>query len=135
MLGTPDSVLTAGISRVTAGIDDLVTIYQFKNGPVVTSESSWCRAQWGASVAAMFEKATMEIHGVKVLVAKEGKKTEEIDCTGTNGYAGEIAYFCKCILSKKRPSVCYIESKRESIRIALAEEKSAFSGRKVSLKK
>ena len=134
MIGVPDAVLTSGVSRVSGGIDDLMTTYYFENGPIVNSEGSWCRSKWGCTTVAVFEKATLEIVAPKVIVHAEGRKDREIDCSGTNGYFNEIAYFCECILKNKRPSVASMESTRESIRIVLAEEKSALSGRKVSLK-
>ena len=134
MIGTPDAVLTSGVSRVSGGIDDLMTTYYFKNGPIVNSEGSWCRSKWGCTTVAVFEKATLEIAAPKVIVHVDGRKNREIDCSGTNGYFNEIAYFCECILKNRRPSVASMESTRESIRIVLAEEKSALTGRRVSLK-
>ena len=134
MIGTPDAVLTSGVSRVSGGIDDLMTTYYFKNGPIVNSEGSWCRSKWGCTTVAVFEKATLEIAAPKAIVHVDGRKNREIDCSGTNGYFNEIAYFCECILKNRRPSVASMESTRESIRIVLAEEKSALTGRRVSLK-
>ncbi len=135
MIGVPDAVQTSGITRVSGGVDDLLTTYYFENGPLVSSESSWCRSQWKCTTVAVFEKATMEIAAPKVIVHTDDGKHREIDCTGTNGYFNEIAYFCECILKKRRPVTASIESTRDSIRIVLAEEKSALTGRKVSLKK
>ena len=83
----------------------------------------------------VFEKATMEIAAPKVIVHMEDKKDKEIDCTGTNGYFNEIAYFSECILKNRRPVTASVESTRDSIRIVLAEEKSARTNRKVFLKK
>ena len=134
MLGMPDAVLTNGITRVTGGIDDLMTTYYFKDGPVVNSESSWCRSKWGFTTVAVFEKATLEIAMPKVIVHAEDRENREIDCSGPNGYFNEIAYFAECIRKKKRPETATMESTRDSIRIVLAEEKSALTKRKVSLK-
>ena len=135
MIGVPDAVLTSGVTRVSGGFDDLMTTYYFDNGPIVNSEGSWCRSKWGCTTVAVFEKATMEIAAPKVIVHMEDKKDKEIDCTGTNGYFNEIAYFSECILKNRRPVTASVESTRDSIRIVLAEEKSARTNRKVFLKK
>lgn len=134
VFGTPDAVQTFGVSRVSGGIDDLMTTYFFKDGPIINSESSWCRAKWYTSTVAVFEKATLELDGAKVNISRTDKPLEVLDLSGKNGYWSEIAYFAECIQKNKKPEQCSPESTRESIRIALAEEKSALTKRKVSLK-
>lgn len=49
-------------------------------------------------------------------------------------YFNEIAYFAECIVKNREPEQCLPASTRDSIRIAAAEERSARSRRKISLK-
>ena len=135
VLGTPDAVQTFGISRVSGGIDDLMTTYFFKDGPIVNAEASWCRAEWRTSSVMVFEKATMEIEGHTVKISRTDKPLEVLDFSSEkSGYWSEIAYFAECVLKNKKPEQCSPESTRESIRIALAEERSALRKRKISLR-
>lgn len=137
MLGTPDAVQTFGIVRDTGGIDDLMTNYYYKNGPVVNSEGSWCKGSWFCSGIAVFSKATVEIANNTVKIYKvDETEHEEIKLDkNADAYSNEIAYFTECIIKGKTPENCMPESTRESIRIAAAEERSARNnGRKVNLK-
>lgn len=134
VLGTPDAVQTFGVTRVSGGIDDLMSTYFFADGPIVNAEASWCRAEWHTSSVMVFEKATLELEGTRVKISRTDKPLEVLDCSGKNGYWSEIAYFVDCILKNRKPEQCLPESTRESIRIALAEERSALRGRKISLK-
>ncbi|OQA81230.1 MAG: Glucose--fructose oxidoreductase precursor [Lentisphaerae bacterium ADurb.Bin242] len=137
MLGVPDAVITFGVVRDTGGIDDLITNYIYKNGPRVSSEGSWCRTSWYCSIVAVFRKATVELLGNTVKVARPDQPVEEIKLEkDTDYYYNEIAYFADCIRKNKLPEQCLPESTRDSIRIAAAEERSARAGgRKVFLKK
>lgn len=133
MLGTPESVQTFGISRVSGGIDDSITNYFFPEGPYVSSEGSWCRAAWSYSTVAVFEKATLEVAGNTLKISRPDKPVEERKFDDRNGYWSEINYFAECVLKNREPSKCLPESTRESIRIALLEEKSALRKRRVKL--
>ena len=137
MLGMPDAVQTYGIVRDTGGIDDLITNYIYKNGPLVSAEGSWCRSGWSCSAQAVFQKATLEIvdYG-RIRLSRPDRETEEIrfDAGGfPDPKSNEIAYFADCIRLDREPEQCTPESTRDSIRIAEAEERSARSKRKVGL--
>ena len=135
LFGLPQAVRTYGIVRDTGGIDDLMTAYEFKNGPVVNSEASWCRTSWFSSMVAVFRHATVEVAGFsKLKICPTGKEAEELDFTKKNSpYFNEIEYFAHCIQTGREPEQCLPQSTRNSIRIAAAEERSARSKRKVRL--
>ena len=135
LLGVPEAVQTYGIVRDTGGIDDLMTAYQYKNGPVVNSEGSWCKGTWFNSIIAVFQKATVECVGYKQLkIFRPDAEVEEINFDkNLDPYFNEIAYFAECILKNREPEQCSPQSTRNSIRIAAAEERSARSKRKVRL--
>jgi len=135
LFGLPQAVQTYGIVRDTGGIDDLMTAYQYKNGPVVNSESSWCRGSWFSSMTAVFRHATVETVGFKQLkIYPTGKEVEELNFERKNNpYFNEIEYFAHCVVTDREPEQCLPQSTRNSIRIAAAEERSARSKRKVRL--
>ena len=136
IFGMPEAVQTFGIVRDTGGIDDLMTNYVFANGPVINAEASWCRASWFSTHIGIFEKATVEFTKPEIKIHRTGKGTEILPMSGPNHYFREIAYFSECILKDKPFDVCSVESTRDSIRIAMAEERSARNGgKKIPLKK
>ena len=135
LFGLPQAVRTYGVVRDTGGIDDLMTAYQFKNGPVVNSEASWCRGTWFSAMTAVFRHATVEAAGFnKLKIYPTGKEVEELDFAKKNNpYFNEIEYFVHCIQTGREPEQCLPQSTRNSIRIAAAEERSARGKRKVRL--
>ena len=136
LLGVPGSVRTYGIVRDTGGIDDLMTAYQYTNGPVANSEGSWCKGTWKCSIVAVFKKATVEVTKYdKLSVFRVDQEGEEILFDkNTNPYFNEIAYFADCVLKNRDPEKCMPQSTRDSIRIAAAEERSARAKRTVRLR-
>ena len=114
-----------------------MSTYIYGKGPVINSEGSWCKGGWFCSGIAVFQKATVEISGndlIKIYRVDQ-KNPEEIKFEKDNNpYFNEIAYFTQCILKDQEPEQCLPESTRNSIRIALAEERSALHKRKVNLK-
>ena len=137
LLGAPEKVMTFGIERTTGGIDDLMSNYVYASGgPKVSSEGSWCRGAWYSSTVAVFEKATVDFcdEGVRVCPVDGKEKIIKVPAS-PNPYFNEIAYFSECIVKNKDVEVCTPESTRLSIVIAEAEEKSARTGKMVTVKK
>lgn len=131
LFGVPKAISTTGVTRVSGGIDESLTHYDFGNGALVAAEGSWLFPRWFCNLAAVYEKASILLEGNKITICQTDKKDKEILVEGKkNGYWEEIAYFAKCVLQKKAPTRCLPESTRESIRIALTEEKSAKNGGK-----
>ncbi len=129
--GVPKSVSTTGVTRVSGGIDESFTHYDFGNGAYVAAQASWLFPRWFCNLDAVYEKATILLEGNKITIVPQDKPDKEILIEGKkNGYWEEISYFAKCVLQKKEPLRCMPESTRESLRIALTEEKSAKNGGK-----
>ncbi|MBO7741302.1 MAG: Gfo/Idh/MocA family oxidoreductase [Victivallales bacterium] len=132
LLGAPDAVTSRGIVGCTGGIDDVFTVYEYKNGPVVTASGSWFRDGWDCKYAAIFEKATVTTTGGdNVVVSQYGRNPETIKFENPSGYANEIAYLADCIANDKAPERCPLESTMESVRIVEAEMRSIRLGRTV----
>ena len=136
LFGLPVSVRTYGIVRDTGGIDDLLTAYQYKrNGPAVTAEASWCRGKQLCTVTAVFQQATAELTDFdRMTVCRPGQEDEAIRFErNSDPYFNEIAYFAECIVKNRVPEQCMVQSTRDSLRIAAAEERSARARRSIRL--
>ncbi|MBQ9503233.1 MAG: hypothetical protein IJU70_13845 [Lentisphaeria bacterium] len=135
IFGTPDAVQTFGVSRESGGIDDLLSTYIFEGGPVVNAEASWCRGEWSFGIVAVCEEATVAIGQSSITVCRRGRPAEDIPYDKTSHYALEIASFTECVAHDRPFDICPAASARESLRIALAEERSARNnGRRIRLK-
>ena len=135
MLGMPEAVMTFGCTHHTGAIDDAITNYIYPAGPAVSAETSWSHGPFSMSFIAVFEKATLEAKGAmqELSIYRLDQKTETVKLGEEGGHAREIAYFAKCLKTKKPFSRCEPFSTRETIRLALAEERSARTGKKVRL--
>lgn len=134
LLGMPKAVLTLGTVRDTGGVDDLLTNYFYDGIDRVSAVSSWCHVAWNSGTVAVFEKATLAVDLAEVRIGRLDQPDEVLDFKGDNGYANEIDYFTGCILAGVRPEKCLPESTRESIRLALLEERSARRRCKVTVR-
>ncbi len=138
LLGVPDAVVTFGCTHHTGAIDDALTNYIYDGGPLVSSETSWSHggkdgAEWVAGYSAIFEDATLFCKDQKnIVVLRADREKENIETEG-DCYANEVAYFARCVRQDRMPQQCMPQSTRETLRIALAEERSALTGRKVRL--
>lgn len=134
LLGMPAAVFTTGTTQCSGAIDNCVTSYVYPEGPSVVAECSWSYSGFNMAFLAIFEKATLEMGYVdgNLILRKDGAITR-LPLHPGEGYDREIDYLVHCIATGDRPERCLPESTRESLRLALAEEKSARSGRPVRL--
>ena len=138
MFGLPAAVSAVGVTRVSGGIDDVLSSFIYPEGFYASAEASWLRAGWFCNAVAIYEKATVTLSGDDIVVAKTNQNRPGATETrktikGKNGYWGEIDYFTGCLKTGRKPEQCSPESTRESIRICAALERSIHSGRTVKL--
>ncbi len=136
MLGMPESVVCHGVKVMSGGFDDSISYYNYPDGgPLVSSEGSWARHKFSVNVAAVFEKATLEIGPDGLTVYQLDKPVKTIPAKGKNMYFNEIAYFAKCVKAGKKPVISNPESTRDTIRMIELEIKSAEAhGKTVKVK-
>lgn len=136
LLGKPDAIRANGVVVKSGGIDDLSVDFIYNDGPIVIGESSWARPSWSCGMAAIFEEATIDVSGGKVMVYQMDKTVKEIKLPGKgNCYFHEIAYFADCVKKGVRPEIASIESTRDTITVLEQEVKSAFAkGKLIKLK-
>ena len=133
MLGVPDELISFGVTVSSGGIDDSVTNYIYKNGPVVTAAGSWARCGWSCGMTAIFEKVTLELKNDEITLYdhKTGKTGPlKFRKSGHNHYFNEIAAFADAVRKGVTPVSATPESTCESIRIIECEQKSALAGGK-----
>ena len=136
LLGKPDAIRANGVVVKSGGIDDLSVDFVYNDGPIVMGESSWARPSWSCGMAAIFEEATIDVSGGKVMVYQMDKPVKEIKLPGKgNCYFHEIAYFADCVKKGVRPEIASLESTRDTITVLEQEVKSAFAkGKLIKLK-
>jgi len=131
MLGVPSSVITSGARFRSGAIDNSTTLYFYDGGPVVTGETSWgYAASFHYGFCAIFEQATIETgyRSADVVLTRVGAATETLKLSDRSQYGAEIDYFIDCVRTDREPEKCTGFSARETLRIALAEERSAAAG-------
>jgi len=133
LLGVPEAVVATGRSHVSGAIDNSFTQYVYPDGPVVMAEASWSYGGgFNMAFVASFERATLEMGycDATLRVLRSGQAPETLELPATSAYDAEIDYFVGCIQCGKPPERCLPASTRETMRIALCEERSALAGGK-----
>jgi predicted dehydrogenase len=152
LLGTPKAVF-ATATRDFAGYSHIFTSYVYK-GVCVQAEGGWnYPAPWGFQMAfqAVFENGTVEFDSswqqtIRFSIGGDKAQPLPFDVPGAGestsgsgnisslgGYYNELAYFIDCLESGTKPKISTLEQAAESLRVVLAEHKSAEAGRVVTL--
>ncbi|MES2309746.1 MAG: Gfo/Idh/MocA family oxidoreductase [Verrucomicrobiota bacterium] len=152
LLGTPKSVSSRGTVD-KRGMTHIFTTYDYGKSPVVHAEGGWNYPEaWGFQMAfqAVFEKGTVEMDSGKtpsIVYTLEGGKQLPLEIkaveSGTStaktgnisslgGYFLELQYFIDCLEKKKAPQIATPDQGIESVRVTLAEMKSALQNGKVT---
>ncbi len=138
--GAPSAVSTGGWVGPSGCLDHMHTRYIYPDGPIVTAEGSWAASPnfpFEMSYRVVFEKATADYK----LGRQEGslllhgpRKSSVVRCAKHDGYHGELAYLVDCIKKGRPPERVTATHAARSIAITEAEDKSARSGRIVTIK-
>ncbi|MBE3593342.1 MAG: Gfo/Idh/MocA family oxidoreductase [Thermoanaerobacter sp.] len=129
LFGTPKNVSTVGRNVIEgSGYDIVSTHYFYEDGKVITAEDDWVlNGDYGFEMRfrVNFEKGNIVYEkGVLKVNPNDGKSfTPELP--KDNGYYREIKYFVNALLKDTPIEVAPPHSTMETIRIALAEMKSA----------
>jgi predicted dehydrogenase len=134
--------LPTSVSSVADGPGQgyIATQYQYgTDGPAVVAESSWRMAPsfgFEMSFVVVLEKATITYDCTRTPAFRvcpvDGEAfTPEVP-TG-DGYSREIEHFARAVRGESVPVVVTPEQSRETIRLVLAEKRSAREGRPVTL--
>jgi predicted dehydrogenase len=137
--GAPKAVRSAGYSKVTGGIDHLLTHYIYDDVPLVTAEGGWCMQKgypFQMAFTLNFERATAvyDLNAAQpMMLYQDGKPAEAVKLEPVMGYRLEIEYFVRCIAEKRPPQTVTLRDAAEAVRVVEAEVQSARTGKEVSL--
>ena len=134
MFGLPKAVSTSGVNVVPgSGYDIVSTNYIYEDGKMVNAQDDWMINGKGYGFSMLFrinfEKGALVFEGGKLMVHPEGGEGFEAKFEGRNAYYDEIILFNKLLKDDSAfDYIALLESHRDTIRLAEAEEKSADNG-------
>jgi predicted dehydrogenase len=139
LFGPPKKVSSRGVKGPSKGCDHIVTNFLYDDDKVVTAEGSWTMKKnfgFEMSFNVMLEKATISFDCTRTPAFKVATDKGKIiipKLSKNNGYMGELLHFIKAVNGKKVPPITTPEDSLNSVKIVLAERKSAQTGKPVSL--
>lgn len=129
LLGTPEAIRTEALRGPSGGWDETATRLRYgADGPLVTIEGSWLRAEFRPVFEAVFERGLVEYADWKLRAWDAKRKPVKFRVKDADMYGLEIDYFADCVRRGVRPERCLPESTRESVRLAALEARSAARG-------
>ncbi len=138
--GHPSRVFSRGHTKVSGGIDHVVSQYDTASGAVVSAEGSWAMTPgFGFCMAytVVFERATLDYDSSRSTEALrryvEGQPAETLKLDGPNGYAGQIQHFVDSIRAGKAPTVVTADDGAAAVVVCEAEAESIRTGLPVTL--
>jgi predicted dehydrogenase len=131
VFGMPDRVFSRAVRGPSADYDHVVSSYIYPDGKVITAEGGWVMAPgfgFQMSFQIVLEKATIVFDSsrspdFKVCPAEGGAFTPEHPAG--DGYLPEIRHFANLALGRPAPAILTPEESTASVRLILAEKRSA----------
>jgi predicted dehydrogenase len=139
LFGPPKKVFSRGAKGPSKGCDHIVTRFLYDDDKVVTAEGRWTvkkNFRFEMSFNVMLQKATISFNCTQtptLKIATDKGKIIVPKLPETNGYMGEIQHFIKAVSGKKVPPTAAPEDSLNSVKIVLAERKSAQTGKPAAL--
>jgi len=139
LFGRPHAVFSSGVARASGAVDHVVTQYLYPGGPTVYAEGSWLLTKgFNMSYTLHCERATLDFdlaRGAEAMqVTEPGQATQSLKYDGPDGYGEEVRYVVDCARYDKRPETVRAKDGLTALEICEAEEKSAQTGKVVTLR-
>jgi len=139
LFGMPKAVFTRAAKGPSGGFDCVATQYVYNDEKVVTAEGSFVMMPgypFEMSFNIILEKATIVFDctrepAFKVYPAEGEPFTPDVGAG--DGWSHQIAHFVKKISGQKVPEIITPAQSLDSIKLVLAERKSAQTGKEVTL--
>ena len=134
LFGLPKAVSTIGRNVIPgSGYDIVSTNYIYEDGKMVNAQDDWVINGDGYGFDMLFrinfEKGAIIFEKGKLMVHPEGGEAYEAKFEGRNAYYDEILLFVKLLKDDKTfDYIALLESHKQTIMLAEAEEKSADNG-------
>lgn len=141
LFGMPLEVCSAGVSKTSGAVDNISTLYRYKNRMQVSAEGGWAyhpAFPFEMNFRVVFEKATVEYSSAKnpsLSVYTVSGKTLHPEVKAGDGYAREIDYFLDCVKKNRKLETVTPEDAVNSLKIVSAEIESVKKKKPVRIKK
>jgi predicted dehydrogenase len=138
LFGMPTSVYANGYVGPTGEVDHVLAQYRYESGPgagaTVAAEGGWTQADgfgFRMQYLVNFEQATadFDIGRKPTLVVHKDGKSDPVETSGRDGYAGEMAYFLECVRQGRKPAAVTADDAVAGLKIVEAEKRSIASGK------
>jgi predicted dehydrogenase len=139
LLGLPKAVTAQGYARPGGGVDRIHALWHYGDERVVDVEGFWDMPTgygFNMGFTAVFDNAAVvwDMSSGKPLAVYRNKHDPQTpDMQADDGYFGEIEYFLGCVARNEDPQISTPQSSRDAVMIALAEKRSALTGKTVNL--
>ena len=134
LFGIPDSVFCRGAKGPSADYDHVVSSYIYPDRKVITAEGGWMMAPgfgFQMSFQIVLQRATIVYDSTRhpdfKICPQEGEAFTPALAEG-DGYSIEIRHFADTLLGKCVPTILTPEQSAASLRLVLAEKRSAETG-------
>ncbi len=139
LFGMPKAVFSRGAKGPSGGYGHVVTHYIYGDEKVVTAEGGWIMDDgFGFNMAytAVLEKASIvyDLATQPVFGILSGGENVACELPAGDAYVLEIDNFVRAVGGEKVPEITSPAESLNSIRLVLAEQESATSGKAVALK-
>ncbi|MDD3927871.1 MAG: Gfo/Idh/MocA family oxidoreductase [bacterium] len=137
-LGRPSGIYAKGHVGKTGAVDDITSIWDYKDDIYVTIHGSWMyTGRFNMKFTAIFEEASLEYnmrekHGLKIWNSKIDDE-EYIELHEANAYLRELQYFMGCARGEYRNLICSAESTRDSIELMTVEKEAIRQNTRIEL--
>lgn len=139
VFGMPKGVFSRAAGGPSGGCDHIVTQYLYDDDRVIAAEGGWLMAPafgFEMSFNVVLQRATIAYDctrspALQVCPAEGDAFTPEV--ASGDGYSNEIEHFVKAVCGEPVPEIITPEASLDSVRLVLAEKRSAASGEKVLL--
>lgn len=141
LLGLPDAVTSMGRTIVShnGGIDHVITLYHYANGPMVEAEGCWgapSTTPFEMTFQIICEKATIRWMAEGFKIYWNDKRVETPAVEATTGWHVELKYFIDCVKNNIKPDRYQtFDSISDAFKVTAAEYRSVVEGKRVEIKK
>ncbi len=140
LFGKPERVTSTGFPGGGAGINSIVTIYHYADGPSVTAEGGWTYQSsypFSMQYVIQCEKATLDFSSSNtpaLSVYHQSGRVSHPKVSARTGWEQELRYFVSCVRKAQKPERVALDSVIDGIRVVEAERRSVASGRTVRVR-
>ena len=138
--GMPKAVYTRGVRGPSGDFDHVLTQYSYDDEKVVAAEGGWMMVPgfgFEMSFNIVLEKGTIVFDSTREpafkLFSAESEEPIIPETEAGDGYSLEVAHFLKLVSGQKVPEIITPTDSLNSVKLILAEKRSAETGKAVAI--